>query len=517
MRIVVVDPSRTVLKAVSQLLEGDGHVVTCFVDGREALDFIKTNADVSALITSAELNSLSGLELCWETRLLSGYDRAIYIILMSANAEQKQLISALDSGADEFIRKPPAGEELYARLRSAERQLRLQRELIRLSRIDPLTGVFNRRALFEEGGRLCAAATPAAPPIAIMFDVDHFKRVNDTYGHDVGDQVLRAVGRDAPGEGAIIGRLGGEEFAVLLSKSDLKLGEEHAERLRVRLAALSFDTVGGAMSITCSFGVAEWQAGDSIDDLLKRADAALYQAKSGGRNRVVAAEPVDLDGGTAQWSGLVRSDARGGKQRSDALEPSPSQTALVTARSSGMEKDTSSFPEHNTDSSQAPRAQLGRAYVLDDEPQIGALVCRVLQACGFASRQYNSRAPFLEELKASPPELVVLDLSLGQPDAIEVIRDLEVSKFQGKVLLISGRDETTLKEITQIGEKHGLVMLPPLEKPFRLADVRCRLHGSAATATAPRASREGALSGGVTKDASRSDAATARRHALAPN
>jgi two-component system cell cycle response regulator len=148
MRIVVVDPSRTALKAVSRLLESDGHVASTFVDGQEALDFIKSNPDVSALITSAELTSISGLELCWETRLLSGYDRSIYTILMSSNSDQKHLINALDSGADEFIRKPPAGEELYARLRSAERLLRLQRELIRLAMVDPLTGLFNRHAFF---------------------------------------------------------------------------------------------------------------------------------------------------------------------------------------------------------------------------------------------------------------------------------------------------------------------------------------------------------------------------------
>src|SRR5207302_5334426 len=135
------------------------------------------NSDVNVLITSVELTSMSGLELCWETRLLSGRDRTIYIILMSSNLDQQHLISALDSGADEFIRKPPVAEELYARLRSAERLLRLQSELIRLASIDPLTGVFNRRAFFEKTEN---AGTSLA---AIMFDVDHFKSINDSYGH----------------------------------------------------------------------------------------------------------------------------------------------------------------------------------------------------------------------------------------------------------------------------------------------------------------------------------------------
>lgn len=117
----------------------------------------------------------------------------------------------------------------------------------------------------------------------------------------------------------------------------------------------------------------------------------------------------------------------------------------------------------------------GRAFVLDDEPQIGALVCKVLDACGIAARQFTSAMPFLEEIKDSPPELVVLDLSLGQSDAVEIIRHLEVGNFQGKVLLISGRDLTVLNEIAQIGKKYGLAMLPPLKKPFRPADIRQRL------------------------------------------
>ena len=308
--IVVVDPSRTILRAVSQILESDGHVITAFVEGRGALDFIKSNLDVNVLITSAELDTLSGLELCWETRLLSGYDRAIYIILMSSNSEQKQLVSAVDGGADELIRKPLVAEEVHARLRSADRILRLQDQLIRLARTDPLTGLLNRRAFFDEGQRLCRKAIHAARPVAIMFDVDHFKRVNDQFGHDVGDQALRIIGQEVLTESAIVGRLGGEEFAILLAGSHLAAGLDLAECFRRKFAALSFDTSPGTTSITCSFGVAEWQVGESVDQLLKRADTALYRAKNEGRNHVVSAEPASVDGPPDQRSRLVRSALR---------------------------------------------------------------------------------------------------------------------------------------------------------------------------------------------------------------
>src|ERR1700681_336872 len=265
MRVVVVDPSRTVLKAVSRLLAIEGHEVSTFTDGPEALAHIKSDPGVSALITSAELMTISGIELCWETRLLSGHDRAIYIILMSSNSDPKQLINALDSGADDFIGKPPVKEELYARLRSAERLVRLQRELIRLAMIDPLTGLFNRRAFFEKAHQAIVLASASHRPAAIMFDVDHFKWVNDTYGHDVGDLVLRDISREAASDRMIVGRLGGEEFAVVLEDSNLEAGLELAEGLRAKMAALTFDTERGKLSVTSSFGVSEWEQGENID------------------------------------------------------------------------------------------------------------------------------------------------------------------------------------------------------------------------------------------------------------
>jgi EAL domain-containing protein (putative c-di-GMP-specific phosphodiesterase class I)/FixJ family two-component response regulator len=112
------------------------------------------------------------------------------------------------------------------------------------------------------------------------------------------------------------------------------------------------------------------------------------------------------------------------------------------------------------------------AFVLDDEVEIGALVVQVLKTCGFASRQFTMPLPFLKELELSPPDLVVLDLALGQSDAVEIIRQLDVLKYKGSILLISGRDAATLAEFAKIGERHGMVMLDPVRKPFRASDIR---------------------------------------------
>jgi len=289
MRVVLVDPSRTVLKFVGRLLEAREHEVRAFTDGQTALAYIRSDPRVGALITSAELTSMSGMELCWETRLLATCERQIYVILMSSSQDRHKLIEALDSGADDYLGKPPVAEELYARLRAAERVATMQQELVRLATTDSLTGVLNRRAFFERARDAFARAKAGTALSAVLFDIDEFKRVNDVYGHDVGDRAISAVAHETLAESPHVGRLGGEEFAALLEGHDLAAALKLAERLRRKIAALHFDTNQGRLSLTCSFGVSMWQPGDSIELLLKRADVALYAAKTGGRNRVLAA------------------------------------------------------------------------------------------------------------------------------------------------------------------------------------------------------------------------------------
>ena len=297
MRVVLVDPSRTMRLFVTRLLEAGDHEVRPFADGADALACMRADPEVAALITSGEIGTgMSGLELCWETRVLAGRDRPIYVILMSASIDKNRLGEALDSGADDFISKPPVADELYARLRAAERLGAMQRELVRLASIDPLTGLFNRRVFFDRAEAARERCEGGGALTAIMLDIDHFKRINDLYGHDVGDQAIASVAQLAAAVGVLVGRLGGEEFAILTEGQHLTEGVKLAERLRAAIAALKLSTVNGPLTLTCSFGVSEHKPGESIDDLLKRADVALYAAKTGGRNRVVAADAYQYGG-----------------------------------------------------------------------------------------------------------------------------------------------------------------------------------------------------------------------------
>jgi diguanylate cyclase (GGDEF)-like protein len=188
----------------------------------------------------------------------------------------------------------------------------MQRELIRLAVTDSLTGMFNRRGFFEQALQPCRRAEEGTPLCAIMADIDYFKRINDEHGHDAGDKAIFAVAHELMSGSWHAGRLGGEEFALLLEGRNLAEAAAIAERLRGRIAALRIPTGEDRLSLTCSFGVSEWRAGDSIDPLLKRADMALYEAKLTGRDRVVEASDELTSPSYSSAGRPIRAVRRGG-------------------------------------------------------------------------------------------------------------------------------------------------------------------------------------------------------------
>jgi two-component system, cell cycle response regulator len=275
-----------------------------------ALDHIKSDQFIDVLITSSQLLSMSGPELCWQTRLLAAAGRPLYIVLMSSGDDHDNLIKALDCGADDFIRKPPVAEELAARLRAPNRVVSIQRELHRHATTDFLTGVLNRRAFFVNTQELCARANGSSVLSAVMIDVDHFKQINDTYGHGGGDDVLRALARELQKHNSTLGRLGGEEFAMLLEGQTLSAAVESADHMRLGLQELKVQSGIAPIALTCSFGVSQWEPDDTIDRLLRRADMALYQAKLSGRNCVSSTSSVSEVPNNDSLSSIIRSDAR---------------------------------------------------------------------------------------------------------------------------------------------------------------------------------------------------------------
>jgi two-component system cell cycle response regulator len=293
MHIVVVDPSRVVLKIIAHLLAEEG-AVSGFVDSDAALRLIQSDPTVEVLITSLEVQPVNGMELCWEARQARTADRFLYVMVMSSLRDEQMLAEALDCGADDLIAKPLKGIELQARIRLIRRLKAKQLELVRLSETDPLSGLLNRRAFFVGATKLFERRHGGDQLCAIMLDIDHFKRINDHYGHPTGDVVIKAIADAANKVGGIVGRLGGEEFAIILDGYDGQRAYELADALRQSCADLKFTGDSGeTFSVTCSFGVSHAEEGDTRDDMLKNADIALYQAKNSGRNCVKRAAGGD--------------------------------------------------------------------------------------------------------------------------------------------------------------------------------------------------------------------------------
>lgn len=287
MHAAIVDSSRVVQKMVAQHFVDRGDTASTFDNSVEALNSINNDASIDILITSLEVSPLSGLELCWQSRLAANMRRPLYIAVMTSANDTDHIAQALDCGADDLIAKPICRQQLYARLRVVARLHNAQNRLVQLAETDTLTGVLNRGALFEKLNAWLADPEKTQSLSAIMLDIDHFKRINDTYGHQLGDDVIRATAAEAAKiGGGVVGRLGGEEFVLILPGPTEEQAVSMADDLRQRCAELVFNTENDPFQMTCSCGVSRRVEGDTADTLLRRADIALYKAKTGGRNQV---------------------------------------------------------------------------------------------------------------------------------------------------------------------------------------------------------------------------------------
>jgi diguanylate cyclase (GGDEF)-like protein len=285
MHVVLVDTSRVVRRSVTEMLEAGGHTVVAFGNSQDALDHVTADEAVTCVLTSLEVEPVGGLELCWSLRALAADRRPLSILVMSSARDTRPLGEVLDSGADDFMAKPPERQELWGRLRAAERVLVLQRALIQQADTDHLTGILNRGAFMRRAEELFE--TQAGDPLTLLLlDVDHFKAINDRHGHAAGDAVIRAVADVLRETGSVAGRVGGEEFGLLMSGHGSGSGSVVAHRIRTRCAGRRVRGPGGEIGFTVSLGLGERHPGEDVEALVRRADAALYAAKAGGRNRV---------------------------------------------------------------------------------------------------------------------------------------------------------------------------------------------------------------------------------------
>jgi two-component system, cell cycle response regulator len=309
--VLLVEDSAAIRALVRRMLVAGGHTVVEAARGADALALCREQQP-DVVLLDVEMPGMSGWDVLAAMKADPGL-RDVPVVFLTGRSDTADMVDGLRLGAHDYLRKPCEPTELLARVQAAARVKRLQDELRQrneeldlVSRTDALTGLRNRRHVEEYLTKLVSLARRNVEPIAVLIvDIDHFKSVNDGHGHDAGDAVLREVaGRmvDSVRLEDMVGRWGGEEFLVVLPNTAAQGAAELAERLRQVVAGEPCRLPdGGAVPVTISLGC----AASVIDDaatLVRSADAAMYEAKESGRNRVVVAASDELQRGAAPLS-----------------------------------------------------------------------------------------------------------------------------------------------------------------------------------------------------------------------
>jgi two-component system cell cycle response regulator len=298
-RVLIVDDRKNSYERIVETLSAE-HTVDVEPDPNEAL-FHAAEGNYDLVIVSLGLQNFDGLRLCSQIRSLER-TRNVPILAVSEADNNARLLRGLEIGVNDYLIRPIDKNEMLARVRTQIKKKRYTERLrdnvqmsIEMAITDALTGLFNRRYMETHLGMLMEQAASRGKPLAaLILDIDYFKAINDTHGHDAGDDVLREFAlriRKAIRNIDLACRYGGEEFVIVMPETDMAVATMVAERLRRRIASEPFTIAQGArnLEVTISIGIgAIATPDDTAAAMLKRADLALYRAKRDGRNRVVA-------------------------------------------------------------------------------------------------------------------------------------------------------------------------------------------------------------------------------------
>jgi diguanylate cyclase (GGDEF)-like protein len=286
--ILIVDDEMSIRLLMSLLLKDFG-TIEMAATGKDALE--KVNAlNPDLVILDVQMPEMNGYQVCQKIKA-NDKTSSIPVVFLTANSSNVDEEYGLEIGATDFIRKPISPKIVRARVSNILSLQKATQKLKLIASTDPLTGAFNRRHLDLVGiNELSRSKRYNSSFTILMLDIDHFKAVNDTYGHDVDEALIETVTvikKNIRGEDLLF-RLGGEEFAVMLPETSRLAAFDTAERIRIAISKIVIQTPIAPLSFTMSIGIAEnTPEDDGIDLILKRADEALYQAKSSGRNKVI--------------------------------------------------------------------------------------------------------------------------------------------------------------------------------------------------------------------------------------
>ena len=310
MRAVIADDDAVTTAVLSRALSRLGFDVSVAHDGESAWQLLTTAPAPALAVVDWIMPGIDGTELCRRVRLDASLS-SLYIILLTGRGSRDDLVAGLDAGADDYMVKPIDTEELRARVQVGVRVANLQRRLAervaelqatrdhlaRLVSTDELTEAYSRRSWFDLAATEFRRSRRYNRALSLMIlDLDFFKRVNDTYGHDAGDRVLRGFAdmlRAECRQPDIVGRLGGEEFAILVPETTAVAAQHHAARLRDACGNIRFSPPHDEIRCSCSIGISTMRTqDDDLESMLRRADEALYEAKRSGRNCCRVSEPL---------------------------------------------------------------------------------------------------------------------------------------------------------------------------------------------------------------------------------
>jgi diguanylate cyclase (GGDEF)-like protein len=304
MRVLIADDSLLSRRLLERTLCDWGYEVVAVEDGSKAWEILSGNSPPPLAVLDWMMPGLTGTELCKKVRERAA-EPYTYILLLTSRTEKDDLVEGMDSGADDYITKPFDKHELKVRLRAGSRIVDLQEQLVTAREAlrvqatrDYLTQLWNRSAILEILNRELARSERDGSPVGLVLaDLDHFKSINDTYGHLTGDLALQEASRRMAASIRAydgIGRYGGEEFLVVLPGADGESARVQAERMRLAVRDESVQAPGASLQVTCSFGCAAAVGGQvSAETLIQSADDALYRAKRAGRDCSVVATMSD--------------------------------------------------------------------------------------------------------------------------------------------------------------------------------------------------------------------------------
>ncbi len=283
-KVMIVDDSQVTRNKIKKVLQKQMFHVIVAAHGEEALNYLEDNSDIELILTDYNMPVIDGIELTKEIR--KKYNRN-EIIIISVTSSNEQLISAkfLKIGANDFINKPFNDEELICRVNNTLEAKEYLEKMTNMAHLDFLTGLYNRRYFFEEIKDFSISKNFAIA----MIDIDNFKNINDDYGHDIGDEVIKSIAnilkRNIKGSD-IVARFGGEEFCIALNNINKKDAIGFFIKLKETISKNKIIIKNNKISYTASIGVSFKEDDEDINTLLNNADQALYKAKENGRNRV---------------------------------------------------------------------------------------------------------------------------------------------------------------------------------------------------------------------------------------